>query len=310
MKPFPEIVSKKFDAIGTEIELQIVVSCEDQIVNAKEDLFEVKKIYESLSGIFSRFDTASELSQFNCNLHVFRQASVEFLEVAQHCLKFHGQTHGIFDPRIIATLESVGYCDDFKKGDFKLSNPSIYHDCNKSLCYDLEIKNGEMCFHSRMDFSGIAKGFITDKVSGFLKSRGWKNFLIDSGGDMFLGGSDEEGNSWRIEVDGIPHKKMMFALSEKGLATSGISKRKWEIDGLKFHHLVNPKKPKQFLFDLKTVTVISSTTEEADVWAKTLFLMGKKSAMLYARENNLAAVILDYLGKAWISPKAKEYLYI
>jgi thiamine biosynthesis lipoprotein len=110
-------------------------------------------------------------------------------------------------------------------------------------------------------------------------------------------------------VEGIPHEKMMFAISENGLATSGISKRKWEIDGKKFHHLINPKKPRNFLFDLKTVTVISGTTQDADVWAKSLFLMGKKSAMIYARENNLAALILDYRGSAWISPKAKEFLY-
>jgi thiamine biosynthesis lipoprotein len=93
------------------------------------------------------------------------------------------------------------------------------------------------------------------------------------------------------------------------LATSGISKRKWEIAGQKFHHLINPKEPENFLFELKTVTVILSTTEEADVWAKCLFLMGKEGAIIYARENDMAAIILDYRGSAWISPKAKEFLY-
>jgi thiamine biosynthesis lipoprotein ApbE len=72
--------------------------------------------------------------------------------------------------------------------------------------------------------------------------------------------------------------------------------------------MINPKKPGEFSFDLKSVSVIAGSTTEADVWAKTIFLMGREGGMLYAREHDIAAVILDYRGSAWISPKAKEFI--
>jgi thiamine biosynthesis lipoprotein len=306
---FSEIVSIEFEALGTEIELRLVVDEKSQIDQAGKDLEKAREMYGYFTKIFSRFDQESELSILNNELGNFNVASDYILEAVNDCLKFNKNTSGIFDPRIIETLEAVGYKNDFKKGDFILADNGGKSDKTIPLSDDLKIKGRKIFFGVRIDLSGMAKGFITDKISNFLLEKGWKNFLIDSGGDMFLSGLDQDEDVWRIDVDGIPYEKMMLALSNKGLATSGISKRKWEIDGQKFHHLINPKEPENFSFDLKTVTVISDTTENADVWAKCLFLMGKESAIMYARENNMAAIILDYRGSAWISPSAKEYLY-
>lgn len=309
LRSFSDLVVSKFDAFGTEIELRIVVNGSDKIGLAKKHLEQAREMYEYFTKIFSRFDAESELAKLNGKLGIFSQVSIEMLEATQHCLKFNTETNGIFDPRIIGTLEAIGYKEDFKKGKFVLCDDRQEKNKAGLLEEDLKIKDKEVFFGARMDFTGIVKGLVTDKVSKLLLEKGWGNFLVNSGGDMFLSGCDQNGNVWCVDVDGIPHEKIMFALSENGLATSGISKRKWEIAGQKFHHLINPKKPDNFLFNLKTVTIVADSTEKADVWAKTLFLMGREDAILYARENDLAAVILDYRGSAWISPKAKGFLY-
>ena len=108
-----------------------------------------------------------------------------------------------------------------------------------------------------MDFSGIAKGYIVDQAAEFLKKRGWKNFLVDAGGDMMISGRNSEGEKWRIAVEGVPEEKLMLEISGKGIATSGISRKKWQINGKKFHHLVNPKDPNNFSYELRTVSVIA-----------------------------------------------------
>ena len=309
MKTFPNVASVEFDALGTEIELRIVVN--DNVENdlAKKDLKEAYMMYEYFTKIFSRFDSQSELSKLNNKPGTFNEASVEMIEAAVHCLKFNVDTGGIFDPRIIDTLESVGYKDDFKKGNFIFSDDKLKIDKKKLLSDDLKVTGRKIFFGARMDFSGMAKGFITDKIAQFFAKKGWKNFLIDSGGDMYLAGSDQEGSAWRIDVEGIVYEKLMLALSDKAIATSGISKRKWEIDGQRFHHLINPGKREQFLFDLKTVTVVARKTEDADVWAKTLFLMGKTNGIAYAKEHSIPAIFLDYKGGVWISPEVKKNLY-
>ncbi len=296
-----------FDALGTEIDLQIVVKREDA-ESARLDLLEAQKKYDAFTKIFSRFDEQSELSKLNAELNVFNDVSGEIFEIAEHCLRFNEQTSGIFDPRIIDTLEDVGYANDFKRGNFTVIKKSTEKDRLTHLREDLKIRDGKVMFNARMDFSGIAKGFITDKISEFLSERGWKNFLVDSGGDMHFAGKNQMREDWKIDIEGISSEKMTLSLSEMAVATSGISRRKWEVNGEKFHHLINPKNREQFLFDLKTVTVIADSTEKADVWAKTLFLLGKSEGISLAKKKLIPAVFLGYDGGAWISPEIKNFI--
>ncbi len=299
-----------FKCLGTTINVRIVVNQQQSIANAKNDLFEIQEIYFKTEKTFSRFDPESELSWFNSNLNQYKKTSSEMLSVSKKVLKCYKETGGFFDPRIIEALEKTGYdknFDDISNYDLSIENEIV--EIKRDLVEDILIDDEKLYFAARMDFSGIVKGYITDRVSDFLSQKGWRNFLVDSGGDIFFAGKDEENNPWYVDLEGFSHEKMMFALSDMAIATSGIGKRKWEKNGKRFHHLVNPKNPNDFSFDLKSVTVIAKTTEQADVWAKTLFLMGKDDAIKYAKEKEIACVILDYKGSVWISSIIKKYLY-
>lgn len=306
---YPKIFKEGFPALGTEIEIQIVVLDEGEFQKAKSDFGEVKKLYGFFTQIFSRFDVGSELSSLNANLGVFQAASLEMREITQISLDFNLKTDGFFDPRIITVLEKIGYDRDFKNGinvgNQKIGELEIFQ---KDLKDDLKIKESEVLFGTRMDFSGIAKGFITDKVVEFLKKQGWDNFLVDSGGDMFACGNDDERKKWAVGVEGIDEKKLVLMISEKGVATSGVGRRRWELDKKQFHHIINPKHPGDFKFDLKSVSVIADNTTEADVFAKSLFLMGKEKGLEYAKENGIVAIFLSYRGVAQLSPGIKEFL--
>lgn len=308
---FPAIIKEQFKALGTDIEIQVVINDDVEFLDAKEDVKRIRELYLDFTEIFSRFKNDSELSKINNNLGQFMKASQHMQKIVSLSLDFHEKTTGLYDPRVLNVLEKVGYADDFKTGIRKLRADFSEKELSfqNKLSDDLKLQNDEVFFGVKMDFSGIAKGYITDQIVEFALSRSWKNFLIDSGGDMFAHGKDEENNVWTVAVEGIDEKKLIFGLNDMSIATSGIGRRRWEIDGQRIHHIINPKNPENFSFDLKSVSVIAESTAESDVWAKTIFLMGKNDAMIYAREHDLAAVILDYHGKAWISPKAKEFVY-
>jgi thiamine biosynthesis lipoprotein len=99
-----------------------------------------------------------------------------------------------------------------------------------------------------------------------------------------------------VEVEGISSRKMVLKLEDLAAATSGITRRKWEIDGKKYHHLINPLDPYKFSFDLKSVTVIKSSCEEVDFWAKVLFIAGREKGALFAKRYGIACIFLDYRG--------------
>ncbi|MDD5490052.1 MAG: FAD:protein FMN transferase [Candidatus Moranbacteria bacterium] len=299
-----------FRALGTEIFLEIVLNGVYEKKKAESNLEETKRIYEEKQKVFCRFNPESELNRINKNIGAWQKASKDMLFLAERALFYNKISGGLYDPRVIEILEKIGYGKDFRKNDFsKMKAPVNFDKIEKNLGDDLKIKNGKIFFARRMDFSGIAKGYITDCAAEFLKQSGWKNFLIDSGGDMFATGKNAEGEKWRIEIEDVPKEKLMLEITERGIATSGISRKKWEIKGKKFHHLVNPKNPNKFSYELRTVSVIAENTENADGRAKTLVLMGKEKGPRFAKENKIAAIFLDYRGNIRVSPEAKKYIY-
>jgi FAD:protein FMN transferase len=300
-----------FKALGTDIEIQLVLEDENDKKMAEKVFAKIKAIYLTKQKIFSRFESNSELSKLNKNLDVFQRASPDMIFLAKRALCYNKASGGFYDPRIIGILEHIGYDKDFRLKDFSnIDLPPVFFAAKTGLDEELKIKNGRLLFGERMDFSGIAKGYITDCAAKFLKKEGWKNFLVDSGGDMFAAGKNGEGNRWRIEIEGVSREKLMLEISEKGIATSGISRKKWQIKGKKFHHLVNPKDPNNFSYALRTVSVIDRDTENADGRAKTLILMGKEKGLQFAKKNKIAAIFLDYKGSVLISPEAKRYIAV
>lgn len=303
-----ENINIKFKALGTDIQLQLVVDRIDG-AKAKNDLLEAKRKYFEFEKMFNRFDNESELSKINDNLGKYQQVSRDMLDVAKRSLEYNHQSEGLFDPRVLKFLNNIGYqksfhgCDFFKDKKYIESKP-----LQKTLEESLNIEGEKILLHEKIDFSGIAKGYITDNIANFLISRGWKNFLIDSGGDIFLKGTDENNQPWKIGIEEIADEKLLFSLTDQAIATSGISRRKWEAGNKKVHHIINPKNPNKFDFDVKSVSVISSSAEQSDVWAKILFLMGKEKGMEYSSKNNIASVFLYYNGNARLSKKAKEFI--
>jgi thiamine biosynthesis lipoprotein len=301
-----------FSAMGTECEIQLVVP-EKAVFEIGKHLQKIEEIYFSAVKTFSRFDQGSELSVLNKKLGVFSHASKQLIVVADLCLRYYEKTEGIFDPRIIEALEQAGYDKDFRKVGFGENQDtkeiSIENFESKSLREDLIIENQQIKFGKRMDFSGIVKGFITDEASRYLQSVGIENFLVDSGGDIFAAGHDINEECWYIGIEGVAEEKMMLKLKNESVATSGISRRKWEKNGKRMHHIVNPKQPENFSFDLKSVTVSASSTEQADVWAKTLFLMGEEQGKKFAQENAIKCIFIDYRSAVWISEELKKNLH-
>ncbi|MCX6761946.1 MAG: FAD:protein FMN transferase [Candidatus Moranbacteria bacterium] len=298
----------EFKALGTEIYLQIV--CEEGLKStAEKSLEQAKDFYFSAEKIFSRFVPESELNYFNHNLGKFSQASPHFLAVAKKNLDYYVLSEGMFDPRIIDVLEWIGYVKDFgKNSPIALSEKAFPAMSAEDLRKDLIIRGEEISFNRRMDFAGIAKGYITDTACVTLRQAGFQNFLIDSGGDMFASGVDQKGENWKIDVEGIAEEKILVTLKNAAIATSGIGKRKWEGGEKRFHHLINPKSPQNFSFDLQSVTVVAPSVTEADFWAKVLFLKGKEEGKKFSKEHKIKSIFLDYRGNAWVSGEMKNII--
>ncbi len=289
--------SDDFFAMGTEVSL---VSADDERRDLTDVFAEVREIFSRNEAIFSRFRSESELSRLNDALGKRISVSEEMFEVLEKALKYHRLTRGYFDPRVIEVLESIGYERDFFASDPKrVAKRSC---CDKfftsSWAEEIELDRSSRTvrLEARIDLSGLVKSVTVSQSAEFLRLRGLKNFIIDAGGDMFVSGCASPGEKWRIAVEGIDCGKFLPRLTDTAVATSGRTRRWWSANGKKVHHLVNPFSSDEFSFRLQTVTVFADSPEEADIWAKTLFLMGPERGRLFSEQNALRAVFVDNQG--------------
>ncbi|HCU70370.1 MAG TPA: hypothetical protein DIC35_01285 [Candidatus Moranbacteria bacterium] len=292
------IFEKEWKALGTDIYVQIVNDGILSRLEIERIFLEISDIYIRQEKIFSRFEEESELSQINVHLGEFIEVSQEMLAIAEKSIEYFQESEEIFDPRILDVLEKIGYEKSFQKNNFEGAVENIKEAGKRNLKEDLQIKKGKVKFLRRMDFSGIAKGYITDRIADFLCQKGFQNFLVDSGGDMYASGKDSEQDKWGIALEGSEDEnKVILELSDEAVATSGNVRKHWERNGRKFHHLINPHQPNYFSFDLQSVTVVEKTAEKADFLAKYLFLLGLEKGIALANERGSRAFFLKANGE-------------
>jgi thiamine biosynthesis lipoprotein len=123
-----------------------------------------------------------------------------------------------------------------------------------------------------IDTGGIAKGYSIDKTSEILKENGYKNFLINYGGDILVCGKKSKNEPWKIGIKN-PYKQGDYLkiitkenLDCYSIATSGDYERYVIKDGKKYSHIIDPKTGKS-VSGAHSITVIGKNATIADTFA-------------------------------------------
>ena len=130
--------------------------------------------------------------------------------------------------------------------------------------------------------SGIAKGYIVDRMSSVLRKPGFRHHLVNAG-DLFASGT------WEIEIrdPGGAEDDTLCTLhvTDKAVSTSGTYERG--------NHIINPETDKPVLQKGST-TIVADRSILADAWAKVLFVLGpEKSDALLKNHRELQALFIN-----------------
>jgi len=161
---------------------------------------------------------------------------------------------------------------------------------------DTLVKSG---FSPRLDLGGIAKGLAADAVFAILDSiEGVERFIIDLGGNIRV--KDEGGKAFEIGVQSPESPDKLagkFSLaSGKACATAGDYQRFFVVDGIRYHHILNPANgvPAR---GCSAVTVLANDAVTADIMSTALFVMGPEAGSVFLESNSeIKAVFLDSTG--------------
>lgn len=146
------------------------------------------------------------------------------------------------------------------------------------------------------DLSAIAKGYGVDLVAEELRRRGWKNFMVEVGGEVRTSGKNAAGEAWRIGIEKpLPGKRALqrtLPLSGLSLATSGDYRNFYEVDGQLYSHLIDPRAGRPVSHNLASVSVVEDTCMRADALASGLLVLGPEEGYQLAVREELTVLFL------------------
>jgi thiamine biosynthesis lipoprotein len=136
-----------------------------------------------------------------------------------------------------------------------------------------------------LDLGSIAKGFGVDAVAQLIRENGFSNFIVEIGGEVFAAGVRKDGNPWRVginrpEKDAPPTQVYRsLPLQEQALATSGDYRNFFEIDGLRYSHVMDPATGYPVANGVVSASVLADNCTIADGLATAIMVMGHEKSL-------------------------------
>ena len=133
-----------------------------------------------------------------------------------------------------------------------------------------------------LDVGSVGKGYAVEMVAQAAEARGLKSALISVGGNLRAIGTKPDGSQWSGGVENPWNASDVYTasssyvsgvnMSDMALVTSGNYQRYYVVDGVRYHHLIDPDTlwPARY-FD--SVSVLSPDSGAADCLTTGLFCM-------------------------------------
>ena len=238
----------------------------------------------------SRFRADSELSLLNRSERPEQHVSHELFAVLEAAQWAASSTQGLFDPTILPSLERAGYDRSFEEIAADQTTPTVAgwradgsshsHFTMKDVVLDRNGCRVRRPCELRLDLGGIGKGWTVDRCADLLYKEG--PFLLNAGGDLYAHGTPGPVEGWRIEIEDALDPTASVAsvmVSNGAVATSTVVKRRWQRDAHTLHHIIDPRTGRPATTDLLTVTVLAPRTTIAEVYAKSVLILGSRSGL-------------------------------
>lgn len=288
--------SRRFRAMGTDVTLWLWQTDEQR---AKRALDYTERFFVQTEAQLSRFRPSSELSRLNQQAGQPFRASPTLYTLVASALEWRTRTGGIFDPTILNALVAHGYDRSFS--EIEAAPMSSQEDgnghtggrSNLDSRKDIEIRAGadeivlgpgrqiRLPAGIGVDLGGIAKGWAVQQVAHRLGALG--PALVDGGGDIACVGAPPTG-PWMVGVADpqTPEQDIAYLpLSNQAVATSSRARRRWTQGGQPAHHLIDPRTGAPAETDILSATVIAPRLPDAEIYAKTVLILGEQAGLAY-----------------------------
>lgn len=244
--------------------------------------------------------------------------SAELAEILEDCLFLWRQSEGAFDVtlgEVIALWDMDGWSGGKREGDFSLPDEEALQSALKRCGSGrLELRDGRLFLPEGMkiDLGAVGKGIALDRIFDYLaKSETITGAVISVGGSVLTYGEKPDGSSWRVGIrDPRNSQSNIGVLILEGqwcVSTSGDYERYAELDGVRYHHILDPATGWPADSGTAGVTVLSKNGFESDALSTACFILGPERGMKLAESYGAEVLFVGKDGSIQMSPGMEAY---
>jgi thiamine biosynthesis lipoprotein len=248
--------------------------------------------------LMSTWRSNSEISRVNAQAaHRPVTVSHELLTLVERALAYSVMTDGAFD----ITYASAGKHYDYRAG--KKPDATQLAEVLPAIDYrhvSIDKANATIRFLRegvRIDLGGIAKGYAVDRCIELLSRAGITHALVSAGGDTRVLGKRWQ-RPWQVGIRD-PRKEGIITqipLEDAAISTSGDYERYFDLEGVRYHHILNPGTGDSAR-EIHSASIIGSLSIDTDALSTSVFVLGvEKGLALINRIADTEAIIIDNHG--------------
>jgi len=269
---------------------------------------------DRIDRLMSHYRPDSQLSRLNREAALKPvKAERELFDFIAECLRYSRASDGAFDITVGPLMKAWG----FFRGEGHLPTDEELATLRSCVGFQHLILNQQeqtIQFDRPgvgLDLGGIAKGYAVDRAVSVLKQQGIRCALVSAGGSTIYGlGSPPESDGWKIEMQNpLDARKTALTvhLKDQALSVSGSSEKFFEVNGVRYSHIMNPRtgRPVQGVL---SVAVIASSGAAGDALDNVFYVAGVKRsrALLKRFPHTEVFFFLPEAGKGWKLARLKQ----
>ncbi|MDR1772379.1 MAG: FAD:protein FMN transferase [Hungatella sp.] len=227
----------------------------EEFTQIATDVHDELEIYHQLYDIYNDYEGIANIKTINDNAG---KNPVKVDQKIIDMLKLAGEAYEQTDGKVNASMGSVlSIWHDYRTKGIenpetaevppmdKLKEAALHTDFSKVLIDEeastVYLEDPDM----RLDVGAIAKGYATEQVARSLEARGIDHVLLSVGGNIRAIGIRADGKPWKLDIqnpDPDNDNKAIDTLNLDGysLVSSGDYERYYIVDGMRYHHIINP----------------------------------------------------------------------
>lgn len=163
----------------------------------------------------------------------------------------------------------------------------------------------------QLDLGAVGKGIACDRVCAYLNSRPQiTGAVVAVGGSVVTYGQKPDGSPWKVAIvhprEEGNYLGVLSLTGEQFVSTSGDYERYVTVDGVRYHHILDPATGYPARSGLCSVTIVCGSGLLADALSTACFVLGSEQGLDLAKSYGAEALLVEEDGTLRMTEGMRE----